>query len=196
MTAPGKPDILIIEDRESEVPRICTWLGLNPLNKKVELVPNPDAKRPENLSEETPAVILEAPRGQQQTDSQWRSLRDSLLQQDPKVVVLDYLLSGESGNDPFDGVSYGMRCKETWPDMGIIIVTTGGDGMLEGLLASQKELDEQKSHFKWRFNYAWIKPWGPAAHKQTGGIVNTGIRYRELMHELLRSSRRPSEHPK
>jgi len=187
-------DVVIVEDRLDEVNRICLWLGLNSVNTEVNLVSDPDNVAAERISgEESPAIFIEPPREEKQADAMWQTLKKSIREYNPRVVVFDYLLGGSKGDQP-NGIAFGIRCKEAWPDLGVVIVTTGGDGALEGIIKSQEELDEQRARFDWPVNDAWVKPWGPAGKNVAGHIIQTSIPYRDRVAKLINNASRPSEH--
>jgi hypothetical protein len=105
---------------------------------------------------------------------------------DPLLVVFDYLLSGEEGSQPYNGLEFANWCKaeENWPSMGVIMVTTG---YLH--IASQAELDKLKRENKWPLDYAWVKPW-------SRGVTDTHKKVSHWVRELMENEGtwRPSQH--
>jgi hypothetical protein len=153
-------EVLIVEDSPTEAPKIIKWFGLSLARCKASR-----AFR-EAASNATP-------------ETGWLMLKKEIVATNPRVVVIDYLLTGLSGSNVFDGIEYSNRCKHAWPHLGVILVTSGGDGELEGVIRSQKELDEQKNRNDWSMDHAWVKPWGPSAdasaHRPVQDIVKVLI---------------------
>ncbi len=174
--APQPVDVLIFEDNPDQVKRIADWFGLAPFQYKYSLKfaqANASGRRPNEEAEQG-----------------WEWVQSEIRRTDPKVVVFDYLLSKNLGSQSFDGLHYGKLCKgrDFWPELGIVLVTTGGDGDQTGQIREQLELDNQRVNNKWPIDYAWIKPWGTARSTATNTKVQTELK------KLVHQSRRPSEH--
>lgn len=175
-------DVLVFEDTKGQAGEIIEELGLQPTeDDDVDLFTGP------GLAGDRP-VFARRHRA---------SVQPAVLQRieeaDPKVVVFDYLLSGPSGSEPVDGLELGIVCKKKWPHIGVILVTTGGEGDLTGTVGSQAELDRQKRDHDWPIDYAWIKPWSAAGQKD----VKRGVRlpdWSQCAGRLIENSQRPSEH--
>ena len=169
-------DVLIFEDNPDEVARIANWLGLAPFQyatcAKFSQA-SPTGRRPDEEAEQG-----------------WRWIQAEVPRVNPKVVVFDYLLSKNLGNQSYDGLYYGRRCKDRacWPEMGVVLVTTGGDRDQAGQIRAQEELDKQRIDNKWAIDFAWIKPWWTAQST----VADT--KAQAELQKLIRQSRRPSEH--
>jgi hypothetical protein len=169
-------DVLIFEDTPSQVQKIADWLGLAPYQYA-----------------SCPRFAQATPTGRhpdEEAEQGWRWIAAEVRRVDPKVVVFDYLLSKNLGNQSYDGLFYGNRCKDRtyWPEMGVVLVTTGGDHDQAGQIREQEELDKQRIDNKWAIDFAWIKPWGAARSTVTETKVQADLQ------KLIRHSRRPSEH--
>lgn len=116
----------------------------------------------------------------------WQRIAREVRHVDPKVVVFDLLLSGDQADHPFSGIIYANRCKTEWPECGVVVVTTGGDQDLGGIIKRQKDVDEQKKQGGWPVDFAWVKPWGPAGDSPKATKVEAD------MAGLIRRSKRPS----
>lgn len=167
-------DVLLFEDRADQVTRIAEWLGLIPSQYTF-----------------CPKFAQVTPTGRHPNDEAeqgWHWIESEIRRVNPKVVVLDYLLAKHLGNLSYDGLDYGKRCKELWVELGVVLVTTGGDDDLAGHICRQTDLDKQRTGNQWPIDAAWIKPWGTAQATASDTKVQVGLQ------KLLRSSRSPSEH--
>ena len=160
-------DVLIFEDCNDEIAKIVKWLGLEEGDFAVSPVFDMEAER--HIGPNAGAAA-----GYRRVEADVRHSR-------PRVVVLDYLLTGIEGNMPFDGLAYGTQLKEQWPDLGVIIVTTGGP-----VIGSQEMLNEQKQLHGWPIDYAWIKNWSEEA---MGAYEDTVVQ--PMIEALIAQSIRP-----
>jgi len=129
-------DVLIIEDTSTETGKIIDWFGLNPIQCKI-------------------ARAFQNPTTGATADKGWLMVKKEIAAANPRVVVLDYLLTGRSGADPFDGIELGNRCKEVWPHLGVIIVTTVVTAIWRESSDLRRNLINQKSDHHWAVDYAW-----------------------------------------
>jgi len=194
----NRPDAVILEDRPDEIGRIHRWLLIEPTNVESKLIKQSDGEG-ELLSDgDDPltAVVLQSPGRETQIATMKRQVAQQVKEHDPCIVIVDWLLSGESGEDPFSGFDIAALCKEKWPDMGVVLVTTGGDDDMALLLKNQMALDDSLSRVPAdsRPDYAWIKPWGPSARLDLAFRGDLGIPHRTRIRDLLEGSKRPSEH--
>jgi hypothetical protein len=175
MTHTPLVDVLIFEDRPDEVGKLARWLGLSGTQYRsctwfADVEPG---------SRDDEFTYRKA----------FRIVSEKIREVDPRVVVFDYLLSGQQGDSPYNGAALANECKaEHWPEMGAILATTGGDGELTGIIESQTVLDEINSREQWPLDFAWIKPWGPNGEFMSQHVVEHHVR------DLIRESKRPSEH--
>jgi hypothetical protein len=178
------PDVLIFEDDDDEIARIVDWLNLHQYTQQASSVF-------QQLQDHGGDVYDEA-------DHAWRKVKQEIRKIDPLLVVMDYLLSGTEGSTTYDGADYGNRCKELWPKLGVVLVTTGSSN-----LASQNELDEQKAIWQRTasdqfragtrkndaiVDFAWIKPWGTAE-----GALGAHVVQNHVQNLVNNQSLRPSE---
>jgi hypothetical protein len=171
MAGTSDVDVLIIEDVPTEVNRIGTWLGLSRSQYAVsETFLGSRDSRTSPTSE--------------RADQGLRKVLAEIGRVDPRVVVVDLLLSGKEGPMPFNGAEYAEESKRRWKHLGVIVVTTGGDPDQGGLMITPEELEEQKK--AWGIDYAWFKPRGAASEKDEGVA--------QALKLLIKESLRPSEH--
>jgi hypothetical protein len=167
-------DVLVFDDQKDQQPRILKWFALSP-----------------NQCEFSQTFVKASPNPRhpyEQSDIGWRWIESEILRIDPKVVVFDFLLAKQFGDVPYDGLEYGNRCKTHWAELGVILITTGGDATQGQRIASQEQLDELRRANAWPIDAAWIKPWGPAE----ASVPDTKVQVETQT--LIRQSRRPSEH--
>ena len=168
-------DVLIFEDDRNQVKDIADWLGLAPFQYVFSA----------KFAQATPS----GRRPNEESELGWTWIESEIRRVNPKVVVFDYLLNKNRGNASFDGLDYGKRCKrDFWPELGVILVTTGGDKDQGEYIREQRELDDQRIDKKWAIDCAWVKPWGTAKSTVTDTKVQAELQ------KLIRQSRRPSEH--
>lgn len=197
MSSEQSPDAVVLEDTPEEIGRIRQWLLIDPLSSASELIGSTE-REDELLSDDVgpmSAVVLRPPSRETQIAITKREIIQQIEKHDPCVLIVDWLLSGESG-DEIGGFDVSILCKEKWPEMGVVVVTTGGDGDLEFLMKGQQELDQELRHMNpvTRPDFAWIKPWGPSARLDRLSRGDSGIDYRKCVRELVNRSKRPSEH--
>ena len=166
-------DVLIFEDDKTEVARIVEWLDL----ERYTVVASSLFQKMGTANGDE----------DQLAESAFRKLIREITSFSPRLVIMDYLLGGQSGNMIYDGAYYGNRCKEVWPHLGVILVTTGGPN-----IASQKELDAQKAIWQETaanqanaepptrkndaiVDFAWIKDWGSATDSLPRDYVRQAV---------------------
>ena len=185
-------DVLIIEDMLPEVERIRTWLNLGPATTQSQLVPASPAEGNARLT--MPATVSIRPADlATQSRLNWQAVEKKIAETNPLVVVFDYLLADENG------AQFARHAKQRWPRLGVILVSTGGDGELEGVLLKQHEADEALDNMdanQGRPDCFWIKPWGRARADRPYDQVSRAMHldYRGKVRELLRASTRPKTH--
>lgn len=193
MTEASRVDVVIFEDRVEEVDRIRVWLGLNPAHLEADLSAATAKNRPAPPVDVSSAIALRPADLKTQGRVQWRHVKAKLVELDPRLVIFDWLLSGDSGDSPFSGLEFAREARDAWENLGVIVVTSGGDGELATILAQQQDLDEQRARHGWRIDAAWVKPWGPG--KKLLNPHPTQIDFRAAVQGILKKSLRPSEHP-
>ncbi len=172
--SPQPVDVLIFEDSPEQVEPIAHWFDLAPFEYSF-----------------SPRFVQASPAegySDAEAEKGWKWVAAEVERVDPKVVIFDYLLGKDSGADSFDGAVYGKACKQRWPEVGAVLVTTGGDGDQAGILVSQQELDDWLKNSDSLIDFAWIKPWGTAIPAEHDTKVRTELQ------NLIKRSRRPGNH--
>lgn len=159
----SKRDVLIVDDHEDQVRKIATWLGIGEIQYTF-------CKRFADAEATGSDPNSEFDRGLVWLKTEIRSL-------DPRVVLLDYLLTKEYGALSYDGIAYGKELKAVWPQLRVVIVTT-----------NESNLEQMRKDHKWPVDAVWHKPWNALS---AAAVDPTK---REALKNFLADSLRPSEH--
>jgi hypothetical protein len=192
MTSSSPVQVLIFEDQPGQIKQIADWLGL--------------ASSQYTYSSEFVKAVSDKPHPDQDLKRGWKWVQSETRRVDPQVVIFDYLLAKEDGNEGFDGLVYGNWCKGDgfWPKLGVVVVTSGrvvitADGQIVttgddkdkeviDYVRSQAELDRLHLEKGWPIDFFWLKPRGTAETSMPHTKAKTAL------DDLISRSHRPSEH--
>ncbi len=166
--------LLVVSNIENERELLANWLDLT-ICSESEM----------RQLDENGSIVIRTPRGDnaciaatnfnttyggmlqacESDDTLWNHILCKTRIYDPKVVILDAFASTDSAEDasPEGGLEYATRLKEEYPDMGVVVLTSGVIQRNAPAVGTQEELDTLKKQKSWSIDAAWLRPWSEVA---------------------------------